>query len=131
VLSDPIVALATPPGRSALAVIRLSGTGAHNVAARCLQPFPDAARTVVRCRLVHPASGEPIDEPLVARYGAPRSYTGEDMAEVFTHGGLLVPADGVAAFVAAGARPRSPGSSLAARSRTASSISSRPKRPPT
>jgi len=109
VLSDPIVALATPPGRSALAVIRLSGTGAHDVAARCLQPFPDAARTVVRCRLVHPASGEPIDEPLVARYGAPRSYTGEDMAEVFTHGGLLVPADGVAAFVAAGARPAEPG----------------------
>ena len=108
-LSDPIVALATPPGRSALAVIRLSGMGAHNVAARCLQPFPDAARTVVRCRLVHPASGEPIDEPLVARYGAPRSYTGEDMAEVFTHGGLLVPADGVAAFVAAGARPAEPG----------------------
>ena len=103
-LSDPIVALATPPGRSALAVIRLSGAGIFTVAGRCLQPFPDVPRTVLRSRLVHPATGELIDEPLVARYAAPRSYTGEDMVEVFSHGGLLVPADTIAALVAAGAR---------------------------
>jgi tRNA modification GTPase len=104
VLSDPIVALATPPGRSALAVIRLSGAGVVAVASRCLRPFPGAPRTVLRARLVHPANDELIDEPLAVRYAAPRSYTGEDMVEVFVHGGLLVPADGVAAFVAAGAR---------------------------
>jgi tRNA modification GTPase len=109
VLSDPIVALATPPGRSALAVIRLSGAGVVDVASRCLQPFPGAARTVLRARLVHPASGELIDEPLAVRYAAPRSYTGEDMVEVFVHGGLLVPADGVAAFIAAGARAAAAG----------------------
>ena len=108
-LSDPIVALATPPGRAALAAIRLSGTGVHAVAGRCLRPFPEVPRTVVRSRLVHPASGDLIDQPLVARYAAPRSYTGEDMVEVFTHGGLLVPADAVAALVAAGARPAQPG----------------------
>jgi tRNA U34 5-carboxymethylaminomethyl modifying GTPase MnmE/TrmE len=38
-LTDPIVALATPPGRSALALIRLSGTGVFDVASRCLRPF--------------------------------------------------------------------------------------------
>lgn len=108
-LSDPIVALATPPGRSALAVIRLSGTGVVDVASRCLRPFPGAARAVQRTHLVHPASGELIDEPLAVRYAGPRSYTGEDMVEVFVHGGLLTPADGVAAFVAAGARGAGPG----------------------
>jgi tRNA modification GTPase len=109
VLSDPIVALATPPGRSAIAVIRLSGTGVREVAARCLRPFPGAPRTMLRTRLVHATTGDAIDEPLAAWYAAPRSYTGEDMVEVFTHGGLLVPAGGVAAFVAVGARPAAPG----------------------
>jgi tRNA modification GTPase len=109
VLSDPIVALATPPGRSALAAIRLSGTGVAAVAARCLEPLPDAPRVMARVRLVHPATGEVIDEALAVRYPAPRSYTGEEMVEVFTHGGLAVPADAVAAFVAAGARPAAPG----------------------
>jgi len=109
VLSDPIVALATPPGRSAVAVIRLSGAGVRDVAARCLRPFPDAPRTLLRTRLVHGTAGDLIDEPLAVWYAAPRSYTGEDMVEVFTHGGLLVPADSVAAFVAVGARPAAPG----------------------
>jgi tRNA modification GTPase len=109
VLSDPIVALATPPGRSAVAVIRLSGAGVRKLAARCLRPLPDVPRTMVRTRLVHGTTGDLIDEPLAAWYAAPRSYTGEDMVEVFTHGGLLVPADSVAAFVAVGARPATPG----------------------
>ena len=109
-LSDPIVALATPPGRSALAVIRLSGTGAFAVAARCLRPFDTGApRSVFRAQLLHPVSGEPIDEVLAARFPGPRSYTGEDLVEISTHGGLRVPADAVAALVAAGARPAHPG----------------------
>src|SRR5439155_915333 len=54
VLSDPIVALATPPGRSALALIRLSGKGAFEVAARVLHPFrPDPPCAVRRVRVVH------------------------------------------------------------------------------
>jgi len=110
VLSDPIVALATPPGRSALALLRLSGTGAFDVAARCLRPFLSAPpRTARRARLVHPASGEPLDEVLTACFPGPRSFTGEDLVEVTTHGGLLVPAACVAAFVLAGARPAQPG----------------------
>jgi tRNA modification GTPase len=64
---------------------------------------------VRRTRLVHPTTQELIDEPLAVSYAAPRSYTGEPMVEVFTHGGLLVPAQGVAAFLAAGARLAAPG----------------------
>ncbi len=109
-LSDPIVALATPPGRSALALLRLSGTGAFDVAARCLRPFLSAPPRTARCaRLVHPSSGESLDEVLTACFPGPRSFTGEDLVEVTTHGGLLVPAACVAAFVVAGARPAQPG----------------------
>jgi tRNA modification GTPase len=110
VLSDPIVALATPPGRSALALLRLSGTGAFDVAARCLRPFlSQPPRTARRARLVHAVNGESLDEVLAACFPGPRSFTGEDLVEVTTHGGLLVPAACVAAFVVAGARPAQPG----------------------
>ena len=109
-LTDPIVALATAPGRAALALIRLSGRGAFDVAARVLRPFqPDPPRTVSRARLVSPASGDPVDDVLAACFPAPRSYTGEDLVEITTHGGLVVPAEAVAALVAAGARLAEPG----------------------
>jgi tRNA modification GTPase len=110
VLSDPIVALATPPGRSAIALIRLSGRGAFDVAARALHPFhPDPPRTVRRVHVVHPITGAPVDDALAACFPGPRSCTGEDLVELSTHGGLLVPAGVVAALVAAGARPARPG----------------------
>jgi len=110
VLSDPIVALATPPGRSALALIRLSGRGAFDVAARALHPFhPDPPRTVHRVHVVHPTTGATVDDALAACFPGPRSYTGEDLVELSTHGGLLVPAAAVAALVVAGARPARPG----------------------
>jgi tRNA modification GTPase len=110
VLSDPIVAMATPPGRSALALIRLSGRGAYDVAARAFRPFrPDPPRTVRRVRVVHPVTGEPVDDALAACFPGPQSYTGEDLVELSTHGGLLAPAAAVAALVAGGARPAAPG----------------------
>ena len=109
-LSDPIVALATPPGRSALALIRLSGRGAFDVAARVLRPFrPEPARTVHRVQVVHPTSGAPVDDGLAACFPGPRSYTGDDLVELSTHGGLVVPAAAVGALVTAGARPAAPG----------------------
>jgi tRNA modification GTPase len=110
VLSDPIVALATPPGRGALALIRLTGRGVFDLAARVLQPFqPEPARHVARARLHHPQSRDLIDDVLVVCFPGPGSYTGEDVVEISAHGGLLVPAEVVAACLAAGARPAAPG----------------------
>jgi tRNA modification GTPase len=110
VLADPIVALVTPPGRSALAMIRLSGRGAFDVAARALRPFhSEPPRTVRRVHVVHPATGARVDDALAACFPGPRSYTGEDLVELSTHGGLLVPAAAVSALAAAGARPAAPG----------------------
>ena len=63
-LSDPIAALATPPGRSALAVIRLSGAGAFAVAARVVDGFrADRPRTAILATF-RDAAGEPIDRGL-------------------------------------------------------------------
>lgn len=109
-LTEPIVALATPPGRSALAVIRLSGRGAFDVAARCLHPFhAEPPRAVFRARLAHPATAESVDDVLAVCFPGPHSYTGEDVVEITTHGGLLIPGDAIAAVLAAGARSAEPG----------------------
>ncbi|HYT03648.1 MAG TPA: tRNA uridine-5-carboxymethylaminomethyl(34) synthesis GTPase MnmE, partial [Gemmatimonadales bacterium] len=62
-----------------------------------------------RVHVVHPATGAPVDDALAACFRGPRSYTGEDLVELSTHGGLLVPAAAVVALVAAGARPARPG----------------------
>jgi tRNA modification GTPase len=64
---------------------------------------------VFLARLLHPDSREPVDDVLAACFPGPRSYTGEDLVEISTHGGLVVPAAALAAFVAAGARPAAPG----------------------
>src|SRR2546427_12971079 len=90
--------------------MRLSGAGAFDLAARCLDPFhPRPPRTVFRARLLHPDSREAVDDCLVACFPAPHSYTGDDLVEISTHGGLVVPGAALAAFVAAGARPAEPG----------------------
>jgi tRNA modification GTPase len=102
--------LATPPGRAALALIRLSGAGSFPLAGRCLNPFQaHPARTVFRARLAHPDSHEPVDDVLAACFPGPHSYTGEDLVEISTHGGLVAPAAAIAALVAAGARLAQPG----------------------
>lgn len=111
-LSDVIAALATPPGRSALAVVRVSGHGALAVAGAVapglgpLELLPP--RTAHLARFVS-ATGEPIDQGLVTAFPAPHSYTGHDLVEFSCHGGLLAPAELLAALQAAGARPAAPG----------------------
>src|SRR5438093_6896635 len=79
------------------------------LAPRCLEPFHVAPRVVFPARLRHPDSREPIDEFLAASFPARDSYTGENVVELSTHGGLLVPAAALAALVAAGARLATPG----------------------
>jgi len=110
VLTDPIAALATPAGTSAIALLRLSGTGVHGVAQRVLRPF-DALppRTARRARAVHPDSGETLDDVLYTVFVGPGSYTGEDCVEIGTHGGLLAPGEVLGALLAAGARLAHPG----------------------
>jgi tRNA modification GTPase len=108
-LTDPIAALATPAGRSAVAVIRMSGDGAFDLAAHVIQGFRSDRPRVALLATFRDAAGEPIDRGLFTAFPRPHSYTGEDMVEVSCHGGLLAPARILTALHAAGFRPASPG----------------------
>jgi tRNA modification GTPase len=108
-LSDPIVALATPPGRSALAVIRVSGAGAFDVAARVIDGFRASPGRRATLATFHDADGRPIDRGLYTVFPGPASYTGDDLVELSCHGGLVVPVRLLAALQAAGARGAAPG----------------------
>ena len=107
---DTIAALATPPGRSALALLRISGRQARDVAARIAPdlPRPIPERTPSLSAIVD-GQGETIDRGLVTLFPAPASATGEDVAEVCLHGGLAVVARALDAILAAGARAARPG----------------------
>jgi len=104
---DTIVALATAAGRGAIAVIRLSGARAIDIA-RALGASGLQPRRATRVALRQP-NGEPLDDALITWFAAPRSYTGDEVVEIATHGGHVVPALVLAACVAAGARPATPG----------------------
>jgi tRNA modification GTPase len=87
----PIAALATVPGESALGVIRISGPGALGLLAGIFSR-PDKlleapGHTLVYGWIIDP-SGRRIDETLVSVYRAPRSYTGEEGADISCHGGI-------------------------------------------
>ncbi len=108
-LSDPIAALATPPGRSALAVVRLSGRGVFEVAARVIPGFRAEPARHATLATFTTAAGTPIDRGLYTVFPGPASYTGDDMVELSCHGDLAVPARLLAALSAAGARAAHPG----------------------
>ena len=86
--SQPIVAIATAPGRGAVGIVRISGQGLEPLVQALLGrqlvpreasylPFPDA-------------KGQPIDQGLALWFPAPHSYTGEDVLELQAHGGNVV-----------------------------------------
>lgn len=108
-LNDPIVALASAPGRAALAVLRLTGEGALRVAKRVVPDLEvEPVRTARLAEFCGP-DGQVIDRGLYLTFAAPRSYTGQDLVELTCHGGLLVASQLLAALVAAGARQALPG----------------------
>ena len=108
-LSDPIVALASAPGRSALAIIRLSGVGVFEIAAKVIEEFSVEPARTGRLAAFLDEEGEAIDRGLFFVYPAPNSFTGDDTVECTCHGGLVVPARLLAAIQAAGARQALPG----------------------
>lgn len=93
---DTIAAIATPPGRGAVAIVRISGGRAMEIARRLagFDPAPGRARFA---RLA-------ADDALVVAFAAPRSYTGEDVVEIQCHGGSIAPRRVLDSALAAGAR---------------------------
>ncbi len=107
---DTIFAPASGGGRAAIAALRLSGP-ACAAALEALAPgarFPDRVATLRLLR--DPATFEPLDRALVIRFLAPRSFTGEEMAELHVTGGRAVIAGMIGALAKIpGLRPAQPG----------------------
>ena len=101
--ADTIVAIATPAGRGAIGVVRLSGPDAQAIAGLMRDvdaPLLPRYATLSRIR----SAGEVVDHALVTFFPAPHSYTGDDVVEVSSHGSPVILRAIVAAALAAGAR---------------------------
>jgi tRNA modification GTPase len=104
---DTIVACATPAGRGAVCIVRVSGARTREIAQAILGELPPP-RQAVLCDF-RDASGEAIDRGLALYFQRPNSYTGEDVLELHGHGGAMVSQMLVDRLVALGARLARPG----------------------
>ena len=107
--SETIAAIATPPGRGAIAIVRASGSDARRIAGRVFR-----SRTPLRDRVatygeILDVDGAVLDRGLALAMNAPRSVTGEDVVELHVHGSPFVAAETLRALVHAGARNAGPG----------------------
>ena len=108
---SPITAFATVPGRSALTLIRCSGKGTHELAAKIFS-LPEKltqadGNTVIHGWIV--AHNECVDDVLVSVFRAPKSYTGEDSLDISCHGGNAAGQAVMTALRAVGFRDALPG----------------------
>jgi len=111
-LSDVIAAVATPHGTGAIGVVRVSGTQTSDVIASVFKPskgkHPLPSHYLCHGTIVD-KSGAVVDEVMCVMMYAPRSYTREDTAEVFCHGGSYTVARVLKTLLESGARPADPG----------------------
>lgn len=106
---DTIVAIATPPGRGGIGVVRLSGSGAPRIASVLLDRTSalEPRRATVAC--IRSADHVAIDQVVVTYFPAPASYTGDDVVEISGHGSPIVLRGIVRLAIDAGARLAEPG----------------------
>ncbi len=112
-MTGVIAAISTPPGKGGVAVIRISGEGAFDIAEKLFFPkskrsisdYPD--RVQIYGEIIE--DGEVIDDVLLTRFRAPASYTGEDVVEISCHGGVLVTRTILEALFRVGAVPAEAG----------------------
>src|SRR5215831_18600283 len=105
---DTIVAIATPPGRGGIGVVRISGPRSEEIA-RALTGRGRFEPRHATLAVVADADGAPIDQAVVTHFPAPHSYTGEGVVELSAHGSPVVLEAIVRASLAAGARLANPG----------------------
>src|SRR5262245_26147887 len=109
--SDTIVAIATPPGRGGIGIVRVSGPAACAIACDVTthgRAFEPRYATLTNARLTaDPAST--IDRVIVTYFPAPHSYTGDDVIEISGHGSPVILRAIVGAALRAGARLAEPG----------------------
>ncbi len=108
-MRDTIAAIATPPGSAGVGIVRLSGPRAVSILEALIGRPAPPERELVRAVASDPTSGERLDEVLAVVMRGPRSYTGEDVAEIHGHGGALNLGRLLRAALAVGARAAEPG----------------------
>ena len=108
-VTDTIAAISTALGEGGIAIIRISGPDAVSVARKVLkrQELEDPGRMYLTSLL--DGDGNVIDRVLTVRFARPRSYTGEDIIEIHTHGGILAARSCLALVLENGARIAEPG----------------------
>lgn len=89
---DTIVALSTPMGRGGLGVVRLSGDRSREIVERIIRfPQPPTWRSwASQMGILTDTEGAPVDQVIVSYFGAPKSYTAEDVIEISCHGAPVV-----------------------------------------
>jgi len=94
-IDDTIVALATPPGSGAIALIRISGINTFSIINKIISSKIDfinvKSNSILRKYIIDPKTNEIIDEVLIFIFKKPLSYTGEDIIEISCHGGKVTP----------------------------------------
>lgn len=98
---NTIIALSTPPGRGAIAVVRMSGGRAKSIAGKIFSPMPASPNTLKVGKI---NLGDFSDQAMLVFFDAPRSYTGEDMVEFHCHGGSGVANELIRKCIGLGAR---------------------------
>src|SRR5438132_4146904 len=111
-VSDTIAAISTPPGEGAIALVRVSGANAIEVADKIFHGKETPSQFephVQHFGEIFGPEGNLIDQVMMSIHRAPASYTGEDLVEISCHGGTLVTAKVLEACLRAGARAARPG----------------------
>src|SRR6184192_3352871 len=111
-VSDTIAAISTPPGEGAIALVRVSGANAIEVADKIFHGKETPSQFEPRVQHLGEIFGPEdklVDQVVLSIHHAPASYTGEDLIEISCHGGTLVSAKVLEACLRAGARPARPG----------------------
>jgi len=108
---DTIVAIATPPGRGGIGVVRLSGGNAVEIASRLvrLAKSPAEVQRSTLGKFTDPHTGKILDEVVLTVYHQPHSYTGEDVVEISCHGSPVILRYLVECCLERGARAAEPG----------------------
>src|SRR5437588_4565723 len=111
-VTDTIAAISTPPGEGAIALVRISGPSAIEIADKIFRGKEEPsqfASHVQHLGEIFSAENKSIDQAVLSVHRAPASYTGEDLVEISCHGGTLVSAKVLEACLRAGARAARPG----------------------
>lgn len=105
--TDTIVAVATPSGRGAIGIVRLSGSNTSHIVRRMAGALPPARHA--RYTRFRDLAGEVVDDGMLVYCPGPHSYTGEDVAELQAHGNPVILGQLVQTACGCGARPARPG----------------------